>query len=142
MVKIRILDGELSETVWASKLDDGCFRLENPLFVVYGYALGDVVDVSEAKAGDAIPIVHRVVRRSGHSSYRIFLDENANSIENAPMWGALNSLGCTYERGTKRLFAVDVPATTSIYEAHGALESGEVAGEWSFEEVFCGHRLN
>jgi len=32
-----------------------------------------------------------------------------------------------------------VPSTTNIYEAYAALQAGEDADVWTFEEGHCGH---
>lgn len=56
-------------------------------------------------------------------------------------WDKLQSLGCTYERATDRLIAIDVPPETDIYEAYAVLELGENDKVWGFEEAQCGHTL-
>lgn len=139
LFKVRIIDAETIETVWASRLDDDCYRLESLLFFVYGYALGDIVSVTETE--EQSPVVRGVVRRSGHSCYRVFLSGNLSSVEQTNTWPALTRLGCTYERATERLFAIDVPAETNIHSAYQLLNTGEKQGEWSFEEVYCGHNV-
>jgi hypothetical protein len=58
-----------------------------------------------------------------------------------PYWQRLEELGCTYERGTARLFAVDVPSTADIHKAYELLDAGEKAGVWGFQEAHCGHAL-
>ena len=54
-------------------------------------------------------------------------------------WQSLESLGCSYERATKHLFAVDVPPESNIMSVYQALEAGEEAGAWEFEEGACRH---
>lgn len=54
-------------------------------------------------------------------------------------WLPLENAGCTYERATGRLLAIDVPPLTEIHLAYGLLEAGEQAGVWSFQEGHCGH---
>jgi hypothetical protein len=136
--KLRIVQNGDTESVWASVLSDGVYRLENLLFHTYGYAYADVVSAAK-QANDDLPLVSNVVRRSGHSAYRVFLSEELDGIEQVAGWGLLHSLRCTYERASTRLFAIDVPPTADIQEVYSALQAGETAGEWEFEEVFCGH---
>ena len=137
MVKLRIADGESTETVWAVPLTENTFVLRNLPFFVYGYAFDDVVYAE--KASDEFPTAVRVVTRSGHSTYRVFLTGATTSIEDVPNWQALREIGCTFERGTENLYAVDIPPTSDIHQAYAALELGESSGFWRFEEGFCGH---
>jgi hypothetical protein len=54
-------------------------------------------------------------------------------------WRPLQNLGCTYEVGDRRLFAVDVPQDADIHHVYALLETGEADGIWDFEEGHCGH---
>jgi hypothetical protein len=61
----------------------------------------------------------------------------------------MQSLGCTYESssidtklGTKKLYSVDVPASSDIYMIYNILEEGERNGVWMFQEGHVGHELN
>ena len=49
----------------------------------------------------------------------------------------LEGLGCTFEKATARLYAVDVPKESDIDAVYRALEQGEEAGAWEFEEGHC-----
>lgn len=59
----------------------------------------------------------------------------------ARSWKPVEALGCTYERATKRLLAIEVPPTADIYAVYKLLEAGARAGVWSFQEGHCGHPL-
>ena len=137
-VKILIAECDDRETVWATKLRDGRYQLENLLFSVYGYALSDIVDTFPCQDGE-MPQVKAAWKRSKHSAYRVFLADHFSTLEQTKYWVALSDLGCTFERATRGLYAIDAPNTSDIHEVYRNLELGESTSEWSFEEVFCGH---
>jgi hypothetical protein len=136
-VKILFAQGGDRETVWATKIGDERYQLENLLFTNYGFALGDIVETLHVD-GEQLPHVKRAWKRSKHSAYRVFLADQFTTIEQTKYWSALSTLGCTFERATRGLFAIDVPSSSDIHEVYRYLELGESISEWSFEEVFCG----
>jgi hypothetical protein len=125
-----------TETLWAELAGAGRFRLRNVPFYAYGASYDDLVLAVED--GDE-RIVQGVVEHAGHSTYRIFVSNTEVLQKFAEYWSPLEELGCTLERATERLFAVDVPPTTDIYSTYDALERGSSAGVWDFEEAHVGH---
>jgi Domain of unknown function (DUF4265) len=132
-VLLRSSDGE--ETLWATPIGNDQFRLENIPFQNYGYAFGDVVQTEQQKEG--FPIATSVVQRSKHSAFRVFAAESIESFDALDDWKTLHQLGCTYERATKRLFAIDVPVGVAVAEVERLLEAGEIKKNWDYEEVFA-----
>jgi len=127
-----------TESMWASHLGHDRYRLENIPFYAYGVSYGDVIVAGQIQG----QIVFRIVsHRGGHSTYRVFLYEGTTDEKFKRIWGELEQLGCTYEKATDRLFAIDVPPQANIYEAYGILERGETSQAWDFEEAHCGHPL-
>jgi len=86
-------------------------------------------------------MVTGIVDRGGHSTYRIFLPEHISEHQFAKDWVPLHELGCTYERATRRLIAIDVPPDADVYAVYEALDRGEMDRLWKFEEGHCGHPL-
>jgi len=127
-----------TESLWARPNGGNRFRLENIPFYAYGVSYHDVVSTV---IEEALPFFQGVLERGGHSTYRIFLPEAISEEKFEEYWNGLGSLGCTYERGTDYLIAVDVPPEVDIYTAYEALERGVNAGVWDFEEGHCGHPL-
>lgn len=127
-----------TETMWAARLADNVYSLRNVPLYISGVSYGDAV-VTQRKRGENL--FRRVYERGGHSTYRIFLvgEHSAEQFEQA--WEPLQKMGCSYERATDYLVAVDVPPATDIYEAYHVLERGENSGVWDFEEAHCGHPL-
>ncbi len=128
----------VTETLWAEPLEGGSFRILNVPFYAKGLSFGDVVSVQTGEWGREI---ERVEARGGHSTYRLFLAGDYQTNAWLRYWEPLEGIGCTYERGTERLFAIDVPPGADIHEAYRLLDAGEQAGVWGFEEGDCGHAL-
>lgn len=131
--------GYATETVWAEKISEDVFKIRNVPF----YA-------KDLSVEDEIMVEHRgenyyskfIVKRSGHSTYRIFLNERTTADIFRKYWEPLENIGCSYEKGQGRLFAIDVPPSTNINKAYGLLEEGEKNNIWEFEEGHCGHLLD
>ncbi len=128
---------ETAEILWAKPVDVNIYKLKNIPFYVHGVNYGDEV---RTEVREGIPTFTDVIRRSGHSTYRVFLIENCDDVCFEKYWRPLDTLGCRYERATKRLFAIDVPPESDVHAAFRYLEVGETAGIWSFEEGHCGHK--
>ncbi len=77
---------------------------------------------------------------SGHSTYQLFVSGGIDASAHFRSYAErLLGLGCTFERATAQLAAVDVPPEANIHEVYGLLEAGEQAGVWDFQEGHCGH---
>ena len=124
-----------TESLWAEALGDNQYRIKNVPFYANGISFDDVIEVSHDS--DQL-FVKSIVTRSGHSTYRIFL-LNENQFD--MFWKPLESLGCTYEKVTEHLFAIDVPPEADIYKTYEHLEAGEENQVWEFEEAHVGHKL-
>jgi Domain of unknown function (DUF4265) len=136
-VAIKLPDGRL-ETLWAEPLGPNRYRLMNLPFVALGFSWGDIVT---AKGRRGSPIVKGVVKRSGHSTYRITLQDGVQPEAFEGTWRGLREIGCTFERFTSRTVGVDVPPTTDIQAAYQLPEDGMASGTWWFDEVHVGHPL-
>jgi len=79
-------------------------------------------------------------KRGGHSTYRLFaLDGSTTVLSDHALWKRLHETGCTHERATENLYAIDVPPSADIQQVFEILESGAEQGLWDFEEGHCGH---
>ena len=123
-----------TEVAWAERIGPLHYRLRNVLFFARGVSFGDVVRVRKS---DSWPIVEEVIERSGHSTYRVICEPAAFERR----WPTVAATGCTYERGDATLVAIDVPPEADIHRVYKALEAGESAGDWDFEEGHCGHAV-
>jgi Domain of unknown function (DUF4265) len=125
-----------TESLWAEPVGGDRYRLRNVPFLVFGFSEQDVIIATE---NEGTLRVTGVAVRGGHSTYRLVLPENTNEENFLQDWIPLKKLGCTYERATRRYVAIDVPPPADIYAVYKALEEGESAGLWEFEEGHCGH---
>ena len=97
--------------------------------------------LSGQKKSEGSLTVSGITDRGGHSTYRIFLPAQASEEQFAADWIRLQELGCTYERATRRLVAIDVPPQADVYAVYDALARGEKQGRRKFEEGHCGRPL-
>jgi hypothetical protein len=128
-----------TETIWAEKVGEDQYRLRNVPFFAKGFAVGDVVATTVDH--DGVRVVDRVTIQGGHSTYRMFLTNGTTmgSMRFKEAWDRLAALGCTYERATGHLVAVDVPPHADIQKVYVLLQQAENEGVWEFEEGHCGH---
>jgi hypothetical protein len=125
-----------TESLWAEPVGDSGYRLRNVPFEVFGFSEQDVVAAQEQ---NGVLAVVGIVARGGHSTYRLVLPDDTTEEKFLKDWTPLGELGCTYERATRRFVAIDVPPHADIYAVYYALEEGEKAHLWEFEEGHCGH---
>jgi hypothetical protein len=95
------------EQLWARQIDESRFVLCCIPFFVYGLALGDEVETGPSK--DRKYVVQRVVKLSGHRTFRVwFYDLDARD----EVTHKLTNLGCLMEWRWKtgNLLAVDTPS--------------------------------
>ena len=133
LLSVETWGGDQNELLWCKKLDDSKYQLKNLPFYAYDLSYDDVVVASVIKEFLAAELV---AERSGHSTYRVFATNADMFFAN---WERFSKLGCTFEKATERLFAIDVPPQTDVHSVYQALEEGENGGVWEFEEGHCGH---
>jgi len=99
------------ESVWATPVAQGLYRLGNIPFFARGVAYEDVV--SAVRMDDGTLGFVEVVRPSGHSTLRVIAYEESD----APVLRhKLEEIGCDTEQShIPNLFAVDVPSSVSLY---------------------------
>ncbi len=127
-----------TESVWAEPLGQDRYRLRNSPFFATGLSAEDIVVALPALEG-ALRF-ERVLRHSGHSTYRLAREPGGSAMFDQH-WAKLEQLGCTYEEGPSGILSVDVPPRSDIYDVYRAIEDGATAGAWDFEEGHVGHPL-
>lgn len=130
--------GYSTETLWATPVSGRSFQLENSPFYAFGVSYLDVVKAK--KSGPFFNFIS-VIKPSGHSTYRILMNEGQFEGNFLTIWPQISDEGCSYEStGDRRnLFSVDVPPSADIRKVYRLLEKGEEEGIWDFEEAHCGH---
>ena len=128
-----------SETLWATPLGHNQYRLENSPFYARGYSYLDVV-LTDKGDEQAVPVVRQALRKSGHSTYAIWVQSGIESNgQFAEFWQPLEDIGCSFEGVRGQLLSVDVPATTDVSTAFRLMQAAEDRGVWSFQEQDYGH---
>jgi hypothetical protein len=120
-----------SEGIWAKRLGDGLYSIDNSPFFVYGVNIDDVIK-AEDRGVDA-PVFVEVVRRSGHSTYRVWVadDGTANAI-----LALLKERGCYVERAYARLVAIDIPPGPEAIELARLIFATAEDGVWDVDEGY------
>jgi Domain of unknown function (DUF4265) len=135
--------GFSTESMWGERLSSNEFRICNVPFFAYGISIDDVVAVAESPEG---LVLDRVLKRSGHSTFRVVVDKSVSEEQFAELWKPLSSLGCSYESYDEprdvRLFAIDVPPSARLDEVTLRLQAGEDKGVWEYEEGFLISKSN
>ncbi|WP_342377317.1 DUF4265 domain-containing protein [Myxococcus stipitatus] len=134
-VALRDDDGEV-ETLWATPLGAGRYRLENSPFFTYRVSWLDVVEAAPAPDGQLE--AQRVVEKSGHRTVRVILDD-VTAPESKPFREAFLRLGCTYEGFQPKLLSIDVPPTASLSQVADFLTAEGVEWEYAdpkYEDLF------
>jgi hypothetical protein len=90
--------GQRTENLWARRTGDGLHQLVAVPFFAYALNYGDVVRAS--------PIVHEVVRRSGHTTLRVVF--RRDDEPRARRIALLSELGVSFESWDGAFFALDV----------------------------------
>lgn len=126
-------NGEI-ENMYALKMRNGDYVIDNIPFYAYGVSCGDKVT---AKHVCGRLIFDKIKKRGGHSTYRVKLQPGANHGQFLARWPPFDSVGCGYEGsdlGERRLYAIDVPSEADVERIYSWLEKGEQDGLWDFEE--------
>jgi len=128
-----------TETLWAEALDDGVFKLRNTPLYVEGVSYDDTIEALPDRGG--MLVFTRVLGRGGHSTYRVMIRPELAPGQADELRQQLLNLGASIESQTQRLFALDIPPTTSIVDAYKLLQGGLDGGIWWFDEMHVGHPL-
>ena len=130
--------GGEAEWVWAKKLENDIFELRNVPTFAKGLSYGDTVRV---RFEDNVPLFQDVVRRGGHSTYRIYARSDRRNPEVVHVVQTLEKMHCEVENATDKIIGVDVLPDADIYAVYKALQDAEQTGILEFQEGHCGHPL-
>ncbi|MBS1853114.1 MAG: DUF4265 domain-containing protein [Acidobacteria bacterium] len=130
--------GGEAEWVWAKPAADNSFVLKNVPTFAKGLSYHDVVKI---KMEDGIPVFDSVVRRGGHSTYRIYANSNRKAPDIVKVIQKLEEMHCEMENATDKIIGVDVLPEADIYAVYKILDDAERADILEFQEGHCGHPL-
>ena len=129
------IDNAENELLWAKTHDNQTFILDNIPFHVYGISLNDEFSVKDV---DGSLYFDKILRKSGHSTYRILQLHNNPKDKFQDYWSPIEKLGASYESkvdGDRSLYAVDIPLHVDIKSMYELMKKGEADGIWHFEEA-------
>src|SRR3989344_521796 len=116
------IDDAGTESLWARATDGGNLILENVPFHVPGVSLEDEITY---KIKDDVLYFDKIVKKGGHSTYRI-LQLCDNPKENFDLyWKPIQDLGGSYESkidGSRVLYAIDIPPEADISRIYQLME--------------------
>jgi hypothetical protein len=123
------------ESVWATQVEQGLYRLGNIPFFARGVAYEDIV--SAVRKDDGTLGFVDVVQPSGHSTLRVIAYEESD----APVLRRkLEKFGCDTEQShIPNLFAVDVPPSVPLDAVRHLLDADNASERWEYEEACLGH---
>ncbi len=118
-----------AETLWAVRVGDGLFQIDNIPFFVHGIAVNDIVSATP----EEIFRYKEVVRPSGHGTIRLIVSETSDVQAVRDLF---RQLGCSSELShLPHLIAVDVPPSVSPQELKKVLDAGQEQDRWGYEEA-------
>jgi len=118
------------ESMWAREIEGDLFALKNLPFFAFGLNFDDVV---RAPLVGRMREVQAVARVSGHRTLRVLFGEHVTQAEQKRYLDALRELGGSFERGTKRLVALDTPPDAQYDVIVALLDRWALHGELVFE---------
>lgn len=140
-VKIRFpvpdSDAVDAEWMWAKRVGDALFELENAPFHVYGISEGDVF---VAEVVDSVLQFKALQEKRGNRTIRVRFPRGCTHADFEQVWDPLAALGCTFEGSQldRPLYAISVPPSASVEAVVAYLSALEDAGTLEYEEADCG----
>jgi hypothetical protein len=133
LVKVQFYDADIGyESIWASPVGDGTYRLENSPFFVYGVSLDDVVAATRVE--EDIQFL-AVVSHSGNRTLRTRSDSMFQETQfRSKVEHHLQNMGCRVENHRNRLLSINVPPEVDLEEVAAYLTGLSLAWEYGFPE--------
>jgi hypothetical protein len=129
-----------NEWMWARSLGGNHYEVENIPFFARGFSRSDLITcVAKSDVLDGSLVFESVLKRGGHSTYRIQLREQKEYSPNDKYMlmrhlDLLIKLGCEFELGDFGLIAVDVGPAMKLGAVAEVLKSGYDDGIWNWQK--------
>ena len=112
-VKVKFVDGDNIETLWAVELGNNLFRLDNSPFFAYDVSWQDIIEAI-GEAEDFYEFV-RVAEKSGNRTVRIIFENFSGKDEQGKqILSDITNLGCSYEGANSKFISVTIPSTVNF----------------------------
>lgn len=116
------------EHIWTTPVGSGRYAVENIPFYAFGVSRGDVVEAEEV---DGSLTFRRVVERSMHSVFRVFVSDEKETESIRALFAAK---GVKSELADVPLITLDVPPEADLESIVAMLEEGWASDRWGYEE--------
>lgn len=102
------------ETLWAVRVGEGRFRLDNSPWFAYGVSLGDIVEGVDYAPG--IYELVKVVEPSGNRTIRVILaaDSRVGTPPGTQFVADINELGCDIENMNGLMVSIIIPPEVDL----------------------------
>jgi hypothetical protein len=97
-----------AESMWAFRLDDGTFQIDNVPFHAYGINYKDIVRV-DASDTTRLPVVVEVIIPSDHDTIRVLFPKGIRKKRQEPVIAELEKMKVYVERAFENYIALDIP---------------------------------
>lgn len=127
------------ETLWATKVGEDRYQIDNSPFYAYGVSWQDTV-FAPFDQNEGFPTFQKIVSKSGHRTVRVIFDppvENGNASDQ--LFQGLVSRGCTYEGANRGYMSIDVPPSVKLQTIRQYLIDNDATWEHAdptYEELF------
>ena len=127
-VKVLLHEDDKVETLWAERVGEDLYRLDNSPFFAYGVSWQDVVEAHPDAHG--MLVMSRVVEKAGHRTVRVIFDPGVDESPDARrILDGVVALGASYEGANPRYLAIDIPPEVDLMEVARYLTNHEVDWE-------------
>ena len=138
-VKVKFVEGDDVETLWAVAVGNNLFRLDNSPFYAYQVSWQDIIEATEL--GDGFYNFVRVTEKSGNRTVRvIFLKFTGNDAKGKRILNDIKNLGCSYEGMNAKLISINIPSDIDFESVLNYIaEQSDVDWEYadpSYKELF------
>ena len=113
------------EQLWSQRIGDNRFVICCIPFFVYNLSLGDEVETGEEWGKPYM--VQRVVRSSGHSTFRVWFGNSTSPDAREELLARLTKLEALYEWGSDNLLAIDAASDSQAQDIANLL--------WHYEQL-------
>jgi len=131
------------EWLWASRVTDSTFKIDNIPFFTKSIGCGDIVAAEQTGTG---LIFKRLVRPSGHSTVRVMVFRKGRNDEHLraaveSIRQSLRAMGCSTELShIPNLVAIDIPPEVDYQPVSAFLSQKEHDGLLEYEEACLASR--
>jgi hypothetical protein len=122
-----------AETLWARKVGENEYEIDNIPFYVKGVSAEDVVSVLEK---DGVRFFEKVLKDSGHLTLRVIIKRDPQLGDSLRQFirergGAVEKMNRGHLEG---FYAIDIPPSVQFDAILQYLQEGRSRGDWDYDE--------